>query len=172
MNRRISVAIGLAVALSLVLGEVPAGAADPPSGTITPKTPTVEWSGPLEVVGANLTGQGGANECPLPAVVSCDVFELTVDVPASGWSATGGVNVSITFTSANSDFDLYVYNEAGELVGSSTGSFGAPETVILPRASGVFMVTVSPFFVVNDQYAGTATAFGLAKKKPKKKKAR
>lgn len=172
MKKRFPLAVGLIVALSLVLGEVPAGAADPPSGTITAKTPTVEWAGPLDVVGANLTGQGGANECPAPVVVSCDVFELTVDVPPTGWSATGGVNVSITFTSANSDYDLYVYNEAGELVGSSTGSFGAPETVILPRASGVFSVTVSPFFVVNDQYNGTAAAFGLAKKKPKKKRAR
>jgi hypothetical protein len=165
----------LPAALGLALEPLPAGAADPPSGSIDAKNKVVEWTGPMDVVGLNPTNNFVADEpiCgPLPAgVLTCDVFELTVNIPETGYTTSGGVNVSITCTGGTlSDYDLFVYDEGGALIGSSTtGPAACNEAVILPRASGVYMVQVNPWLVVNDQYSGVAEAFGLAKPKPKKK---
>jgi hypothetical protein len=173
MKRRWAL-IAFPIALGLALEPLPAGAADPPSGTIDAKNKVVEWTGTMDIVGLNPTNGDLGDEptCgPLPAVLlSCDVFELTVNIPETGYTASGGVNVSTSCagTGPLADYDLFVYDEGGTLVGSST-SPACNEAVIIPRASGVYMVQVNPWSVVNDQYFGVAEAFGLAKPKPKPK---
>lgn len=171
--KRLSLVIASVAALGLGLEALPAAAADPPSGTIDSKNKIVEWSGPMTVVAANVAGQAGEEEaqlmCALPLPGWCDVFELTVNIPETGYTASGGVKIDITFSNANSDWDVYIYDEGGALVGSSTGGAGSQESVILPRASGTYTVQTNGFTVVNDQYMGVAEAFGLVKPKPKKK---
>ncbi|MGH2740603.1 MAG: pre-peptidase C-terminal domain-containing protein [Actinomycetota bacterium] len=90
---------------------------------------------------------------PVPEVLNCDVFTLTVDVPTSAYLPTGAVTITITWADANNDFDMYVYNEAGEVAGSSAGPTNI-ETVTLPRATGTYMVSVNGFAVVNSGYEG------------------
>jgi hypothetical protein len=171
--KRLSLVLASIAALGLAFEAAPAVAADPPSGTIDPKNKIVEWAGPMTVVAANVAGQAGPEQaqtiCALPLPGWCDVFELTVNIPETGYSASGGVKIDITFSNANSDWDVYVYDEGGSLVGSSTGGAGAQESVILPRATGTYTVQTNGFTVVNDQYMGVAEAFGLAKPKPKPK---
>jgi hypothetical protein len=131
----------------------------------------------MDVVGLNPTNQvAGEPICgPLPAVLlTCDVFELTVNIQETGYSTSRGVNVLITCEGlkvqpeVHPDYDLFVYEEGGSLIGSSTSPM-CMEAVIIPRASGVYLVQVNAFSVVNGQYTGAAGAFGLAKPKPKKK---
>ncbi|MGH2740604.1 MAG: hypothetical protein ACRDH6_09015 [Actinomycetota bacterium] len=166
--RRLTGVLALAVAMSLAFEAAPVGAADPPEGTLDPKTKSVEWAGPAIVAAVNPTNNvAEPGEC-LPAVVSCDEFTLTVNVPSSLYLPTGGVTIAITWGTAQNDYDLYVLNEAGEVVGSSATS--APtEQVVLPRAAGTYTVQVLDFAVVADQYQGTATLSGVKKAKPKKK---
>lgn len=167
--KRITGILALALAMSLAFEAAPVGAADPPEGTLDPKNKVVEWAGAMVVVGVNPTNNvAEPGEC-LPAVVSCDIFTLTVTVPSSAYLPTGGVTVGIADFGANSDYDLYVLNEAGEVVGSSANGFGLPETVVIPRANGTYTVQVLDFAVVADSYAGTATLAGVKKVKPKKR---
>jgi len=101
----------------VVIGPVPA--ATPPAGTIGP-TPgsSVNWSGGPYVVPTPVP-----DVCPPasdPANVRCDHFQLTVNVPPSYWDThTGGADIQITWASSGDDFDLYVYDNTGTLVGQS-----------------------------------------------------
>lgn len=168
MRRRALVAVAVPLTLSIGLLASPATAADPPEGTLDSKTKKVEWAGPAVVVAVNPTPAVGAVECPgTPVVLACDVFTLTVNISTSQYSGTGGVAIDITWSSANNDYDLYVYDEAGEEVASSAQGGTTEEHVFIPRASDTYTVTAVEFGIVDDQYAGVAVAQGVKKAKKK-----
>jgi hypothetical protein len=169
MRRRSLVAVAVPLTLSLGLLASPATAADPPEGTLDSKHKKVEWDGPALVVAANPSPQVGVVCSGLPSVMSCDEFTLTVNVSASQYSGSGGVAIDITWSTVIAgiinDYDLYVYDEAGEEVASSAQGGTTEEHVFIPRASGTYTVTVVEFGIVNDQYHGIAVAQGVKKKK-------
>jgi len=147
----------------VVIGPVPA--ATPPAGTIGP-TPgsSVNWSGGPYVVPTPVP-----DVCPPasdPANVRCDHFQLTVNVPPSYWDThTGGADIQITWASSGDDFDLYVYDNTGTLVGQSASSGSTIERFLLQNANSAqspYEVRVVPFLTAAATYNGSATFISQA----------
>jgi hypothetical protein len=146
----------------MVLSLLPAGqpwgqagvvdAATPADGTLTPPDDEVTWTGgPYTVV------------TPDPALctdssVNCDVFMLNLDIPDNYWeSAEGNVTVGITWT-GSADFDLYVYDEDGAEVDSSTAAATTSEQVELGELpGGIYEVRVVAYTAAGTTYYGKAT---------------
>jgi hypothetical protein len=142
----------------VVIGPVPA--ATPPAGTIGP-TPgsSTSWSGGPYVVPTPVP-----DVCPPasdPANVRCDHFQLTVDVPPSYWDThTGGADIQISWASSGDDFDLYVYDNTGTLVGQSASGGSTMERFLLQNANSAqspYEVRVVPFLTAAATYDGSAT---------------
>lgn len=146
-------ALGAAIAM---LGS--AQAATPPAGTIDPTNPSFSWVGQFYLLMSTAVPEA----CnPPPATANCDHFSLTVNVPATYWDThTGGADILITWPSSDNDFDLYVYDNAGILVGTSAAGGTTSEEVLVENANSgqsPYDVRVVPFLVVASGYNGRAT---------------
>jgi hypothetical protein len=163
-RRRLRHLAFLPLLAALTLGTISGGsatAAAPPAGTIGPAPgTTASWQGQFYPTG---TVQPVPETCPPPAP-TCDHFSLTVNVPASHWNTnTGGADISITWASADDDFDLYVYDNTGAEVGRSAAGGTTSEQVFIQSASlagSPYEVRVVPFLILSvpgADYDGTAT---------------
>ena len=91
-------------------------AADPAAGTLNAPsgsgTASVSWTGgPYTVVTPDPVA------C-VSSAVNCDEFTLTINAPGNYWAThEGDVTIEISWASSADDFDLYVYDSAGQLVG-------------------------------------------------------
>ena len=118
-------ALGVLVALAtgvslLVLSMGSALAAEPAAGKLKSMQKAVGWSGSVAPTGAS------AGEIPECASTACDRFDLDVDLPRSVWRAkTGGVEVSIRWSSFGDNLRLYVYRKGS----------GSPTRTASPRRS-------------------------------------
>jgi hypothetical protein len=123
-----------AAVLTVAAFGVPAWAASPVAGSVSPSAQP-SWSG-----GPNLLAAGTA--CGGPANTKCDNYKLTVVPPSSG-----NYQVEITLTpQLVDDYDLEVYGPSGQLVGSSGNANGAAEKVTLQSpAAGVYTVSAAPY---------------------------
>jgi choice-of-anchor B domain-containing protein len=142
----------LLLAGSGVLGAVAFGA-DPGAGKVSldPGQTQLGWNGKEFAAGAAVSRQ----LCTVGEL--CDEFELTVDIPADHWKThDGGVEVVITTEDAADDFDLYVLDASGQVVGSSAKGGTTTERVLIPDASGVYRVVVNPYTVTQAAYKGGA----------------
>ena len=149
-----ALAVAATVLASLTLLATPALAATPASGFVSSSNSSITWCGgsgcSAQRTGVS-TAQTGGSDCTNS---TCDVYTLTVGAVSPGYTAT----VSIRWTNPANDFDLYVYDSSGNLVGSSTGS--APsnsETTTFPAVSGTYTVKALEFTVAADNYVGTAS---------------
>lgn len=152
----------LGATLSLLLSILPGSglgtvrAADPPSDTITPTGPAVEWDG--TGIGGGAAGEGFCEQG-----VSCDDFALTVSGTAAAWAGKQ-LKISITWLSPSTDYDMVVHKGTltGPVAGSSGNGATTSETVtIVPAESGaggqVYTVNTIYFAATAaDQYQGTA----------------
>src|SRR5437867_2021341 len=143
-----------AIALLLAL-IVPA--ATPSGGTIGPRAKNASWQGQFYAAAA----VADPTACPPagldPANTVCDHFTLTVNVDPSFWNTyVGGAEVTITWASADNDFDLYIYGQSGSLVASSAQGGTTFERVLIVAASGTYNVVVVPFLVTQSDYKGVA----------------
>ena len=135
-----------------------ARAASPSSGTIgpSPDPQSVSWTGQLYPAQATPVPE----VCPPdtdPANLRCDHFFLTVNASPSYWNSnTGGAEITISWASADNDFDLYVYDSNGNQVDFSAAGGTTSERVFIESASGTYEVRVVPFLVVASDYNGTA----------------
>src|SRR6266850_4370813 len=131
-------------------------ASTPTSGTLNApasgQTSSVAWGGgPYTAVTAD------------PAActsVNCDSYTLTVNVPATFYSANPNyaVQVGLNWPSSTSDFDLYVYDSSGNQVCSSgQGNTNFEQADCGQLASGTYTVQVVAFAVVNSSYSGSAS---------------
>lgn len=129
-------ALALAAALALLFVVPVARAATPASGSVSEAQPSVTWSGgPLPPT--------GSATCNGPNDPACDNFKLTINAPeeASVWTVT----VTVT-PLALDDWDLEVYDPAGNLVGDSGNNPGQVEVVVLiSPATGLYTVAAAPF---------------------------
>jgi hypothetical protein len=146
-----------------------AGAAAPPSGTLSKTRRTLTWKGgpyttsyPTSDVQC-LNGQ---------ADTMCDHFYLKIDM---GQGAL--IRVSITPSASGlealqvvagpNDFDLFVYSPDGALVGQSAGSTGYESVTFAHKAiyrNRPYEVRVVPFLVVpGATYKGTARTITYVK---------
>jgi hypothetical protein len=157
-GRRLSSAIPVMLLVAALLVGAPARAAVPASGTVGPRQATASWQGQSydAAAVADPTACPPARLDPNSAV--CDHFSLTVDAAPSFWDKrVGGAVVTITWPSADDDFDLYVFDAAGNQAASSATGGTTSERILIPAASGTYQVLVDPFLVTSSSYAGTAT---------------
>ncbi|MCI0601983.1 hypothetical protein L0156_03140, partial [bacterium] len=133
-------------------------AATPSSATAGPLTTSGAWQGQTYVaaVVADPAACPPANADSLNLI--CDHYQLTVAVDPAFWvGKSGGVALSITWADTANDFDLFVFDEQGNEVISSTQGGTNSEKVFIEKASGKYEILVSPFTVVNSGYSGTWT---------------
>ena len=156
MHIRLLAAVSM-LAVALVLAGAGRGAT-PVSGTVGPGTLPATWQG------QSYTAAAVADPalCPPASVDSsntvCDNFSLTVGVDPSYWSiAAGGATVTINWADSANDFDLYVYDAAGNEVASSAQSSTTSEQAFIRNASGTYDVVVVPFTVTSSGYSGSAS---------------
>jgi hypothetical protein len=117
-----------------------AGAASPASGAVTDRTTSASYTaGPFLV--PNTSGLAGAVMCN--AALPCDDFTLKVDVPAA-YASDHNLTVRVQWANSTADFDLYVLDEAGNVVGSAASS-SDPEVAVLPAVTGTYTVRIVPY---------------------------
>ncbi len=149
----------LLAVLVLLVGAAGTGAATPATGTISPTTPSASWTGQFYAVQATPVPEACAPVDPLNT--TCDHFSLTVDVPPSYWATHhGGAQIQITWASSANDFDLFVYDKTGALVGQSNSGGTTSEVAFVDDANSdqsPYEVRVVPFLVVASGYDGTAS---------------
>ncbi len=135
---------------TLLLAVMQARAATPTRATLSPSVPDVTWSG------GPLTGAAVAPEDCTETM--CDAFLLRVDVPRSYWkSAPGGLVIRIEWDDPNDEFDLVVYDEQGEAVGSGIEFHTTSEQVVLfEPAVGTYRIMAHGFAVTAASYRGSA----------------
>jgi len=134
-----------------------AHAAAPSGGTVSPTAKNVSWQGHFYAAAA----VADPTQCPPasldPGDAVCDHFALTVNVDPSYWDThVGGAEVTITWASADNDFDLYIYDQNGNLVASSAQGGTTFERALVTAASGTYDVVVVPFTIVQSGYQGVA----------------
>ncbi len=163
-----------ASALTLIVGAVllgffaftnPSQSAAPTNGSLNPTGPTVTWAG---------TSAGGASlDETTCTAATCDSYTLTLTGTPADWAGKKA-QVSISWTNANNDFDVFVHkgSVSGPLVASSANGGGGPEVVELDPSigtigTGTFVVRVVYFLVVpTQQYAGKAEVIAGAAPTP------
>ena len=127
------------------------------SGTIgpSPDPSSQSWHG--DDVDASTSG-GSVAECNASGA-RCDDFLLTVDTAQPRGTFTVNVNIDLPAE----DYDLYVYDNAGNEVGNSGNPNGVPETTTIPcpsLANGPYTVRVVYFTTsadIGNSYHATAT---------------
>jgi choice-of-anchor B domain-containing protein len=129
-----------------------AGAATPDSGTVSLDDRTLHWQGEHYVAGSTIFA---GTTCPPSTKEVCDRFDLTVAVDPQHWEQhRGGVEVRISWASAEDDFDLHVFDAEGKRVASSIDANTTSERVFIDKASGTYSVRVNPFSVTDSDYEG------------------
>jgi subtilisin family serine protease len=150
ISRVLTPAVGILALTAGSLVTSPALAAEPDAGTVDQRS-GFDWQGATYDVAATT-----ALPCPSaaqdPDDLVCDHVTLTV-----GGNGSEPLVVSIQSPVASADFDLFVHDAAGALVGSSANS-GNEESVTVPAASGTYEVRVQPWLVTEpSSYSGSAT---------------
>ena len=134
-----------------------AHATTPSGGAVSPTGKSVSWQGHSYTAAA----VADPSQCPPasldPGDAVCDHFALTVNVDPSNWDThVGGAEVTITWASSDNDFDLYIYDQNGNLVAASAAGGTTFERTLVTAASGTYDVVVVPFTVVQSGYQGAA----------------
>jgi hypothetical protein len=154
--RRKRVLVAMAAVGVLVTGAVGLGsasAATPTSGTLSDTSGPVTWSGG-PFAAPNVSAQ--ANGEPLCATPqSCDDFTLHVSAPA-GYGTDHDLQIKVGWTTAGADFDVYLYDAAGNLAATAATSAN-PETIKVAPNTGDYTVRVVPFAPLGATYDATAS---------------
>src|SRR5215218_2873950 len=148
MARRSFLRVG---ALALVWALLPGitKAATPGAGTVSSASSSAGWQG-----GPFLLSNPATCLSSGPAVPGCNRFALTVAPPAGSYV----VEISTAPAGPGDDYDLFVYDAAGNLVDSSATGGGTEKVALSGLPAGTYQVVVQAFLVgVNSTYRGTAT---------------
>lgn len=121
-----------------------AQAAVPAAGTVSESQPATTWEGDFKPPTA-------AVGCTTPTDANCDNFRLTVVPPGHPFVVQLTVHVSVL-----DDWDLKVYDSAGNVIATSGNSPGQDELVVLNNpAAGTYTVQAVNF-------AAATAVFGVA----------
>ncbi len=123
--------------------------------SIGPDRPATTWQGRrfdvATVRGPEACAPSGAH------ADRCDHVTLNVGIEPSFWAGRrGGLTLSIGWSSPRDDFDLYLYDAAGELVAIAAASGTTGEQLFVADPSGVYEARVVPTSVVDAQYRAVA----------------
>lgn len=123
------------------------------AGTTTSQT----WTGNVTGVIGDTGGTGLFNP-PCDSTV-CDIYTLTVNVPATFYAANPNYSVHVNVTDVPNapvtDIDLYVYDASGNLVCDGTSASSTVEDVDCgPLVAGTYQVQIVPVVAVQQAYNG------------------
>lgn len=153
LDSRLTASFGSVLSLfALTLG--PAWAATPGSGTLTDANPILTYTaGPFAV--PNLTDNvSGTPLCdPTIPAEQCDTYQLQVNVAAAD-ASTKLIKVTISFPIAAGEFDVFVFDSKGNLLGSDTAG-GEPSVATFPAVSGSYTVVVDPWNPLGQSFNAT-----------------
>jgi hypothetical protein len=129
------------------------------NGTLSTSSTTLTWSGTeTGVIGQTQTGTGVANP-PCNATL-CDLYNLTVNVPSTFYTANPNYAVHVTASWASNldEIDIYVYDASNNLVGMSTqGLTNVQDADLGQLPSGTYQVQLVPSTAANTAYNGSIT---------------
>lgn len=163
----ISVSRSMMKLLPAALLAAPAAwAANPTSGELSDTVTLTEWAGSGPYVFPNVTPQVDV-VCDPSVPPLCDEFTLNVNIPQEfrelEENQRESTRIGIEFAqdpTGQVDYDLYVYDGSGNLIGeSATGAPGTTEAVTIPLKSlkdGSYSVQVIPYTANGGNYAGAA----------------
>jgi hypothetical protein len=141
-------------------------AATPASGTVSPGSPTANYTGgPFMSINQTDTADTATIVCT--AASPCDDYALSVSIP-SGDTNTYIFTVKISWTdkatpdASHNDFDLFVYDSKGNVVSGTAGATSAnPEQVSISLKDSNYKIRVLPYDVNTgpngDTYNATVT---------------
>jgi hypothetical protein len=139
---------------------VPANGANPSSGTLSDANPTVAYTaGPFLVpnVTDNVSGTPTCDNT-VPAE-QCDTFTLNVNVSSSD-ATTKIIKVTISFPIAAGEFDVFVFDSKGQVVGSDTAG-GEPSVASFAAVSGTYTIVVDPWNPLGQSFNATVALTSL-----------
>ena len=143
----------------LLLVAIPMSAASPASGTLSAgSTSAITWNG---------TALGGASpeaESTCVEGLTCDTFQLTFSGTAADWQGKNA-RVSLSWLLPTTDYDLYVRNPSGQLVGTSAQGVTTSESVdinVAVNGTGTYTVRTVYWVAAGDQYQGRAEVVTVA----------
>lgn len=152
-------------ALVLSLLAMPASAANPASGELTDEALKLEWAGSGPYVFTNVTPTAGADTviCEPAVPPLCDQFVLDVNISdefrMKEENQRESVRIGISFPTATGqeDYDMYLYDSAGTLMGDSAGAATVQEAIVVPLKTlknASYTVTVVPYTPLGTNYGG------------------
>ena len=123
------------------------------AGTTTSQT----WTGNVTGVIGDTGGTGLFNP-PCDSTI-CDIYTLTVSVPATFYAANPNYSVHVNVTDVPNapvtDIDLYVYDASGNLVCDGTSASPTVEDIDCgPLVAGIYQVQIVPAVAVQQAYNG------------------
>jgi hypothetical protein len=150
-----SLVIVCALAAALLV-ESRLSAASPPSGSVSPDSPSLKWSGG-PFAAANPVGCFSVSGID----PTCDRFSLTI-VPPKSKDYVVRVRVSAATASdpaiGHDDLDLFVRNPNNQTIATSGTSGGVEEVLLFNPPGGTYTVIVQPFLVIpGATYTGVAS---------------
>ncbi len=152
-------ALAVLALVIFLLGSFTAFAATPSSGTLSPTSGPITFSGGPFFV-ANATGLSGSNVCG-PQL--CDDYTLTVNAPPE-YQGQYSVKIETGWPLSTADFDMYILDSAGNAVTQSASS-SDPEVVVLPPVNATYTIRIVPFAPLAQSYT-TRISFYSAPMQP------
>ncbi|MGJ8669979.1 MAG: thrombospondin type 3 repeat-containing protein [Oceanococcus sp.] len=133
-------------------------APSPASGTLQSEGDQLAFVGG-PIVGANPSPSTGSPLC-LTKAIECEVYTITV-APSSASDISA--RITIEWSDSTNDLDIYLINEAGEIVGqSATGA--NPEVFEVNRLPpGDYEVQIIPYTAIEIAYTGLVEHLGEAR---------
>ena len=139
----------------LVMSAASAFDPTPAGGEVSLATPTTSFTGGGDGVVPNVSPTAGDPVC-VTNTVDCDVFTLTVDLPAdyAATQANDTISVTIDWDVAEADYDIYAV-ENGAVI-ASAASADKPEVFEFPAGQGERTIEIQlvPFLPVAATYTG------------------
>jgi hypothetical protein len=145
------VASGALAVAALTTGGT-AAASSPSEGTVSDSSTSVSWTGGPFVAPNPSANALDTPDCTVPQ--SCDDFTLHVSTPA-GYGDAHSLKIDVSWPQTAADFDVYVLDAQGDLVGQAASS-ADPEEVVLPPTTGTYTVRVVPFLPLGQSYTAKA----------------
>ncbi|HET8559259.1 MAG TPA: CARDB domain-containing protein [Marmoricola sp.] len=152
-RNRVATAVALsALAAATLFSAASSDAATPTEGSVSDTSTVTSWGGGPFVT-PNVTGNAlDQPDCSVPQ--SCDDYTLHVSTPA-GYGTDHQLKIDVQWSNSAADFDVYVLDANGNLVGTSASS-ADPEEVTLPPTSGDYTVRVVPYAPLGESYTAKA----------------
>ena len=152
----------LACAGLVTVSQLAQAAPTPASGTLTEAGDQITFTGG-PVSGVNQSPAAGQPVCVVPDT-DCQIFDLAIE---HAESTDSKVSISIDWTDELNDYDIYLVDAGGNVVGEAATA-AKPETMSFSSlADGDYQIQMVPYLVIEDaEYTGVVAHNGAAASAP------